>query len=186
MFLNKLRNNRGLSLVEMMVSLIITGVITTGALQFFSDMNGRTLTQQDLSEMQNTCRMTMSELETNIRMAGYKIGSHAPFEIVGDTFFVYRRGTSPVDTICYFLQAESDVQNVQGAHQLYRMMKKTNPAAAVPMSDHLRALTFTRVDSANIQVDVTAESVRRDQEYTGNDGFKSYSLTELIKIRNVN
>ena len=186
MFLSKLRNTAGVSLVEVLVSVIITGLLATASFQFYSDINGRTLTQQDMSDLQNICRTTVYELEKNIRMAGYKIGSHEPFEIAGDTLFVYQQGTNPVDTIRYYLSIESSIHDVEGSHQLYRLMKQMNSTAAVPMSDHLRTLVFTEIDSANIQVDVTAESIRRDHEYVNNDGFKSYSLTELIKIRNVN
>ena len=186
MILSKLRNTAGVSLVEILVSVIITGLLATASFQFYSDMNGRTLTQQDLSDLQHTCRTTVYELEKNIRMAGYKVGSHDPFEIAGDTLFVYQQGTNPVDTIRYFLTEEMHFEDVEGAHQLYQLMKQMNSESAVPMSDHLSALVFTEIDSANIQVDVTAESTRRDHTYTNNDGYKSYSLTELIKIRNVN
>ena len=186
MFLSKLRSTAGISLVEILVSLIITGLLATASFQFYSDMNGRTLTQQDLSDLQHICRTTVYELKKNIRMAGYKIGSHEPFAIAGDTLLVYQQGTNPVDTIRYFLTEETEVLDVEGAHQLYRLMKQMNSEPAVIMSDHLSSLIFTEVDSANIEVVVTAESMRRDHEYVSNDGFKSYSLTELIKIRNVN
>ena len=186
MIQSKLRNTAGVSLVEILVSVIITGLLATASFQFYSDMNGRTLTQQDLSDLQHICRTTVYELKKSVRMAGYKIGSHEPFELAGDTLFVYQQGTNPVDTIRYYLTPEYRSDDVEGAHQLYRLMKKMNSEPAVPMSDHLSALNFTEVDSANIQVDVTAESIRRDHEYTNNDGYKSYSLTELIKIRNVN
>jgi type II secretory pathway component PulJ len=186
MFLSKLRNTAGISLVEILVSLIITGLLATASFQFYSDMNGRTLTQQDLSDLQHICRTTVYELKKSIRMAGYKIGSHDPFEIAGDTLFVYQQGTNPVDTIRYYLVQEYRMDAAEGAHQLYQLMKQMNSESAVPMSDHLRSLVFTEIDSANIQVEVTAESERRDHEYTANDGFKSFTLTELIKIRNVN
>lgn len=186
MSLRKLSNTAGITLVEILVSLFITGLLATASFQFYSDMNGRTLTQQDLSELQHICRTTVYELKKSIRMAGYKIGSHEPFEITGDTLLVYQQGANPVDTTRYFLAPETLSEEIEGAHQLYQLMKQVNSDPAVPMSDNLRTLTFTEVDSANIQVDVTAESERRDHEYEVNDGFKSYSLTELIKIRNVN
>ena len=186
MSLKRLRSTAGVTLVEILVSLFITGLLATASFQFYSDMNGRTLTQQDLSDLQHICRTTVYELKKSIRMAGYKIGSHEPFAITGDTLFVYRQGDHPVDTTRYYLMPEVVSEEIEGAHQLYRLMKQMNSDPAVPMSDHLSALVFTEVDSANIQVDVTAESIRRDHEYTTNDGFKSYSLTEFIKIRNVN
>lgn len=188
MFRMKIRNIAGISLIEVMISLIITGLLATASFQFYASMNGRTLTQQDLSDLQHICRTTVYELKKNLRMAGYKIGSHVPYEISGDTLFVYQQGAQPVDTISYYLVPTSDGEHHDGeeARPLFRLMRQTNGGTPAAMSDQLTAITYNVVDSANIAITVTAESTRRDQEYRQNDGYKSYSLTERVKIRNVN
>jgi len=187
MIIRKLRTGAGATLVEVMVALIITGLLATASFQFYSDMNGRTLTQQDLSDLQHICRVTVQELKKNIRMAGYKVGNHDPYAIGGDTLTVYRQGSQPVDTIRYYL-VEAPVADPEAEtqpHQLFRLMKQVNSDYAVPMSDQLSALNFQVIDTSNIQISVSAESTRRDHEYELNDGYKSYSLTERVRIRNI-
>jgi len=188
MIIRKLRNRAGATLVEVMVALIITGLLATASFQFYSDMNGRTLTQQDLSDLQHICRVTVYELKKSIRMAGYKIGSHDPYAIDGDTLTVYRQGSQPVDTIRYYLVEASVVTDPDAEtqpHQLFQLMKQVNSDYAVPMSDQISALNFQVIDTANIQISVSAESTRRDHEYQLNDGYKTYSLTERVRIRNI-
>ncbi|MEW5796185.1 MAG: prepilin-type N-terminal cleavage/methylation domain-containing protein [Candidatus Zixiibacteriota bacterium] len=187
MFSKKLRNTAGVSLIEVMISLILTGLLATASFQFYSSMNGSTLTQQNVSDLQHICRTTVYELKKCLRMAGYKIGAHVPYQVSGDTLFVYQQGTQPVDTISYFLvpAAVPDLEGERG-RQLYRLVRRVNGASPAVMSDQLVGIDYQIVDSANVNITVTAESVRRDHEYTENDGYKRYSLVERVKIRNVN
>ena len=188
MFSKKLRNIAGISLVEVMISLILTGLLATASFKFYASMNGSTLTQQDMSDLQHICRTTVYELKKSLRMAGYKIGSHVPFEVTGDTLFIYQQGIQPVDTISYYLASAGfrAVPEGEPAHPLFLLMRSTNGAAAVVMSDQLTGIDYEIVDSANVNITVAAESVRRDHEYRQNDGYKRYSLVERVKIRNVN
>ncbi len=62
---------RGLSLIELMIALLIGLVVTYGMIQIFLGSKVAYQVQDGLSRVQENSRFTMSYLERNIRMAGY-------------------------------------------------------------------------------------------------------------------
>ena len=66
-----MRNQRGISLVELMISMTIGLILMTGVVQLFLSSRATFSTQQALSRVQETGRLAMEFLADDIRMAGY-------------------------------------------------------------------------------------------------------------------
>ena len=66
-----MRNQRGISLVELMISITIGLILMTGVVQLFLSSRATFSTQQALSRVQETGRLAMEFLAEDIRMAGY-------------------------------------------------------------------------------------------------------------------
>ncbi len=86
---------RGLSLIELMISIVLGLVLMTGVIQMF--LSSRTVfsTQQGMSRIQENGRLAMEFLSKDIRMAGYlgctsRLGSEASNTLKDSDKFPYR------------------------------------------------------------------------------------------------
>ncbi|SDK80304.1 PilW family protein [Microbulbifer yueqingensis] len=66
-----MRNQRGISLVELMVSITVGLILMTGVVQLFLSSRATFTTQQAISRVQETGRLAMEFMSRDIRMAGY-------------------------------------------------------------------------------------------------------------------
>ncbi|WP_237060499.1 PilW family protein [Microbulbifer sediminum] len=66
-----MRNQRGISLVELMVSITVGLILMTGVVQLFLSSRATFTTQQAISRVQETGRLAMEFMSQDIRMAGY-------------------------------------------------------------------------------------------------------------------
>ncbi|MBB5210921.1 PilW family protein [Microbulbifer hydrolyticus] len=66
-----MRSQRGISLVELMISITIGLILMTGVVQLFLSSRATLSTQQALSRVQESGRLAMEFLARDIRMAGY-------------------------------------------------------------------------------------------------------------------
>ncbi|UZJ44688.1 PilW family protein [Marinimicrobium sp. C6131] len=66
-----MRSQKGLSLIELMISLTLGIVLMTGVMQMFLTSRMTYSTQQGISSIQESGRMAMDFLAEDIRMAGY-------------------------------------------------------------------------------------------------------------------
>ena len=65
------QNQRGVTLIELLVGLVITGIITSAGYGIYLAQHEGWITQEQVTNMQQNARAAMHELETKIRMAGY-------------------------------------------------------------------------------------------------------------------
>ncbi|MBN8430341.1 PilW family protein [Microbulbifer salipaludis] len=66
-----MRSQKGISLVELMISITIGLILMTGVVQLFLSSRATFSTQQALARVQESGRMAMEFLSEDIRMAGY-------------------------------------------------------------------------------------------------------------------
>ncbi|MCK4572992.1 MAG: prepilin-type N-terminal cleavage/methylation domain-containing protein [candidate division Zixibacteria bacterium] len=183
----RIRNERGFSLIEVMMAAMITGIITTAATRFFADINQNAEAQYEISEIQHMCRVCLDDIKKNLRMAGYLLDDdHPAYAVEADTLMVFYRDTQPVDTIRYFLQpyASDDVQDEE-AREIYKLMKKLNSQNASAYADFITAINFVPIDSANMVVTISAETERPDETFPLNGGYREFSLGDRIHMRNM-
>ena len=186
-----LKGSAGFALLELLIAALITGVVATAGFQFYSKMHELTLSQGDISEMQQLCRSSLGEIHRTLRKAGFKVPpGHPPFQISGDTMAIYFNGTQPVDTVLYFLDefTTAEYQMVPGlpvGQKLYKLMIKINSAAAFAHTDYVSSINYVVIDAANIALTVTIHAGRKDHSYTLNSGFRKYTLSEIVNMRNL-
>lgn len=65
-----LKSNKGFSLVELLIALFLTGVISTAALSFYISEHNNMLVQHSISDMQQNLRVCMEEITMRARNAG--------------------------------------------------------------------------------------------------------------------
>jgi len=162
----------------------------SAAISFYSKMHEQSETQYNVSEMQQLCRTSLYDIRKTLLQAGYKITGQPPYEVAGDTLRVYYNGIQPIDTIQYFLveytAAEyADVPDLPSGNQLFNLVKKTNSDSASVYADFVTGINYNQIDSANMVVTINVQALRSDDSYTPNDGFRIYSISERIKLRNV-
>jgi Tfp pilus assembly protein PilW len=66
-------NNRGLTLLELLISAAISVIIVGSALSVYLAQHKHMIIQDQISDMQQNVRAGMQELATKIRMAGYNV-----------------------------------------------------------------------------------------------------------------
>lgn len=186
----KLKCNRGISILEILIAGLITGILATATFSFYVSMQQQTESQYELSELQNTCRTSLWDMKKNLRLAGFKIAGHPAFEISGDTLAVYYSNTQPVDSIIYYLSEYADweylmVPNLPDGKKLYNLMKKVNSEIPAIYSEFVTGIVFNEIDSANVIITITAQVSKQDETYQPNGGFREFSLAERIHIRNI-
>jgi hypothetical protein len=181
---------RGYSILEVIIAALITGVLTTASISFYTKIHEQSETQYNVSEMQQLCRTSLYDIRKTLLQAGFKISGQEPYVIAGDTLRVYYNGIQPIDTIQYFLveftPAEyADVPDLPSGNQLYKLVKKTNSDSATVFADFVTDINYNQLDSANMVVTISVQALRSDESYAPNDGFRIYSISERIKLRNV-
>ena len=91
------KNQRGMTLVELLVALVVSGVIVSAGYGIYLAQHEGWIIQEQVTNMQQNARVAMHELESRIRMAGYGLqGGIDP---------IYAKNTNP-DTITVVFQNE--------------------------------------------------------------------------------
>jgi len=60
--MKRLRNNRGYTIIEMLVAVLITGILASAGFEFYISMHNQTLAQEEISDMQQASRASLQEI----------------------------------------------------------------------------------------------------------------------------
>jgi prepilin-type N-terminal cleavage/methylation domain-containing protein len=91
------KNQRGMTLVELLVALAISSIIASAGYGIYLTQHEGWIIQEQVTNMQQNARVSMHELESKIRMAGYGLS--------GGIDPIYAKNTNP-DTITIVFQDE--------------------------------------------------------------------------------
>lgn len=185
------RRQAGFTILEVLVAGLITGILAMSSFQFYVSMHNQTLTQEEVSDMQTNCRASLHEIGQTLRMGGYKLGTHDPYDIYGDSLYVFFSETQPVDTVLYFLQEFSDQEYAQGyprpaGMRIFKLMKKVNSLKAAVFADYIKTIRYTAVASDEVLVAITIESQKPDETFQTNNGYRTFTLVDRVILRNAN
>lgn len=184
-------NARGHSLMELLIALVVGGIVALAGVRFYQSMNQQVVSQQELSDMLQVNRVSLEEIATGMRWAGYKLDGHDPYWINGDTIEIYMQPDSTIDTLRYFLQAYDEADstsmaaNLPEGMQVYMLMKQTNDQTAVPFSDMITRLQFTPINDRTVAVTLDNQTSRYDETFADNNGYRRFTNTERVVLRNV-
>lgn len=70
---NRLKQVRGASLLEMLIALAITGVVTLAVFKAYITQHRNYIVQEDVTEIQQNARAAIDEITRHVRMAGYDL-----------------------------------------------------------------------------------------------------------------
>lgn len=188
--MRKLRNSGGFTITELLISLFITGLLATAGFQFYIQMHNSTLSQEQVSEMQQSSRASMQEMAKVLRMAGWKLVSHDAYRINGDSLYVFFNGATSIDTVLYYLQDYSYGEiplpdSLEDSQRPKKLMKKINGGNPEIYSDNINDINFRVVNPSTIQITLVVQPLQSDEAYVDNGGFRSYTSSERIKLRNL-
>lgn len=188
--MRKRLNRKGYTILELLISLALTGVIAIAGYKFYASMHNSALTQEEISDLQQNSRNVLQEIARTARMAGYKVGTHPAYTISGDTLAIYYSQTQPIDTVMFFLEdyTDADMMTVNGlteANQPKRLMRKVNSEAAVPYSDLVQAIRYNDPTANSLEVTLVVQTSKADEGFARNDGVRTYTFTERVIMRNL-
>jgi len=171
----KLKNQRGMTLVEILVAGILTFIVGGVALEFYASQHNQWLAQTDVSDMQQNVRTLLDELTTNIRSAGYGImTSHPRIQLTSNTLTLFYKDSTKIDTIQYY------VSYADSLHP--NLVKKINQASPQVFAEDIESIQFTRTGNI-VTVTLVAREGRKDPEYAL-DGYRRRTLTADVELRN--
>ncbi len=188
--MNRLRKSNGYTLIELLIALIVTGIIATAGFQFYVKMHNSTLSQEQISDMQQSSRVSLERISKSIRMAGFKIGAHPAYRINGESLFVFASISQPVDTILYFLADydNSELANVDSLDASVRprkLMIQVNGGAPEVFADNIHSMNFRVVNPTTIEVALTVQPLKPDESFAQNEGYRMFTANERVKMRNL-
>lgn len=186
--MRKVRNQFGLTLLEMLITVFLSGILMTAGLKFYSTMQSQTTSQMELSNVQSICRCSMDEIKSALRDAGFMLTTHDAYFINGDTLMVYYKNDSLVDTMGYFLaedQRDDDINGESAASPTYRLMKREINGRVSIYADNIIGISYREVSANRIEITITAQSELWDEAYNFNNGYRRYTLSEEVYLRNI-
>jgi prepilin-type N-terminal cleavage/methylation domain-containing protein len=173
--MNKIRDQKGMTLIELLIAALLTFIIGSAALEFYSVQHNQWLAQTDVSDMQQNARALKDELTSSIRSSGYGIiAGHPRMLVTSNTLSIYRRDSTKIDTIRYYVSA------ADAAHP--NLVKQINQDTPQVFAEDIESVDFVR-DGNLITVTLVAREGRRDPELAG-DGYRRRTIVVSAEIRN--
>ena len=173
--LRRLKDQKGMTLVELIIAGLLTLVVGGAALEFYVSQHNQWLAQTDVSDMQQNLRVLLDELTTNIRSAGYGImTSHPRIQLTSNTLTIYYKDSTKIDTTRYY------VSNTDSLHP--NLVKQLNQGSPQVFAENIESVQFARSGSL-LTVTLVAREGRRDPEYPG-DGYRRRTLIADVELRN--
>lgn|SRR5574341_690887 len=173
--MKKLKNQRGITLVELLIGALMSIIIVSAVLGFYITQHDHWLVQEEVSDMQQNGRAVLEELTRFIRKAGYGMAGQTAFRITGDTLTIFVKETGKVDTTQFYVDV------TDAAHP--NLMKKVNTQAAQLFAENIESIQFVQAGTM-IRVNLTARENTKDDTYVG-DKYRRRTLESRIKIRNL-
>lgn len=181
-------NNRGFTLIEILVVLALTGIVLSAIYSAFQSQHKTFIMQESMAEMQQNLRAATYMLTTEIRMAGYDPTDNANAGIVsigsgeinftkdldGDGSIAAGSG----EDITYSLYTSDGVQS----------LGRKNPTLNRPVARNIEWIDFEYLDENNgvtgdiadirsVQITIVAKTSRSEPGYSDNLQFQNLQGT---------
>jgi prepilin-type N-terminal cleavage/methylation domain-containing protein len=188
--MKRIKNASGFTLIELMIALLVTGIITAAGFSFYVQMHNSTLTQEEISEMQHSSRVSLEEMAKTLRMAGYKTDGYQPYRINGESLYVFLSITKPVDTVLYYLANYADGElispdSIGTKFRPRKLMVKYNNGTPEVYADNISGIRYRVINPTTVEINLTVQTMRSDEAYADTQGYRFHTESEQVKLRNV-
>ncbi len=188
-----LNTERGFSLIELLSSIAISGIILAAITATFISQSRSYDAQAQINGMQQGARAAMGMITREARMAGYNTNVAAVFD--GITYNVNEiriqanlNGDTNTDDANEDITYEYDTVN--------KLIERTTGGNTEILVENIDEFTFsylnetggaatTSDDIRQIQITITAKTRKPDPGYAINGGYRTFTLTSLITPRNL-
>ena len=171
----KILNEKGISLVELLIAVFLTVLICSAMLDFYLIQHNQFLVQEDISDMQQNARVAMDEITKNIRKAGYGLFGHQVISVNPNSIRIFYSNGSQIDSILYY------ISRVNVSHPY--LMKRVGSNVAQVFAENIDSLEFRQTGQL-VFVRIVAREDTRDQHLTG-DKYRRRALSSFVKVRNI-
>lgn len=188
----KRHSKDGFSLIELMVSIAISGIALAAITTTFASQSQSYDVQEQLVEMQQNARAAMDIITREVRMAGYS-PTGASFDGVhyhGDKIHIRAdlnadgdHNDENEDTMYSYDAANLRIQRSVNAGE--QLLADNIQAFTLAYLDNNGNATTNSADIRQIQITITARTAEIDRNYPFNSGYHTYSLTSLVTPRNL-
>lgn len=192
----------GFSLVELLIAMVV-GLVVLGAIySVFTIQNKTFINQEQIVEMQQNVRAAMDMMSREIRMAGYD-----PIGVNSDSDPSNNFSGVTVNASQLQIQADrlgagdgaidatSEENIIYAFDAANKKITRNIGAGAQSFAENINAFAFAYLDgngnptaiTANvrqIEITITGRTANPDPAYTVNSGYRTYTLTSTVALRN--
>ena len=195
--MNIIRKKSGFTIVEILIAVLLSGIVLTAGVKFYTAVQNQSTVQMELSNIQNLARCSLDDIKSNLRLAGYKLTNHPAYEIIDDDKLqVYYNITNPVDTVAYYLANTNIGDIIEYSDdgytttspvdvRTYELVKRNPDGTTSVFADNIVSIKYLEVSDNVIRITITTQAELQDEAYELNNGYRRWTLTEEVCLRNI-
>jgi type IV pilus assembly protein PilW len=189
----KARNDRGYTLMELMVAIAIGMIVMASVATTFTSQTRAYSAQEQINQMEQNARGALDIMSRELKMAGYKPNGGS---VTGVVSYSSSSLTIQADLNADGAVSTSGSDNEQIAYAYDSTNKKitrqVGTAAAATLAENISAFTFTYYQSSGttlatsttdirrIKIAITAKTEKPDPGYQTNGGYRTMDLSATI------
>ena len=193
------QTERGATLIELFITLALLGIILAAVCTSFVSQRKVAAVHSQRGALIQQAQAAMDLLTRELRRAG----THP----TGATFTYVTYSTTQLEIRADLNgNGTTDTNNDPDEHLIYaydstnKRITRDAGSGAQPLVEHIRAFTFQYLDSTGnpvlsssptvnsdirqLQISITAQTASADPRYTPNNGYRTFTMTSLINLRN--
>ena len=193
------QTERGASLIELFITLALLGIILAAVCTSFVSQRKVAAVHSQRGALIQQAQAALDLLTRELRRAG----THP----TGATFTPVTYSATQLEIRADLNgNGTTDTNNDPDEHLIYaydstnKRITRDAGNGAQPLVEHIRAFTFQYLDSTGnpvlsssptvnsdirqLQISITAQTASADPRYTPNNGYRTFTMTSLINLRN--
>jgi type IV pilus assembly protein PilW len=189
----KARNDRGYTLMELMVAIAIGMIVMASVATTFTSQTRAYSAQEQINQMEQNARGALDIMSREIKMAGYKPNGGS---VTGVVSYTSTSLTIQADLNADAAVSTSGSDNEQIAYAYdsanQKITRQVGTAAAATLAENISGFTFTYYQSSGttlatsvanirrIKIAITAKTEKPDPGYQTNGGYRTMDLSATI------